>query len=232
MSDERTELEEILRQARREYNPPPETPRGAIWAGIERARASRLRIERPLSRLHWFSWPILVPGAVIAVLIIGIWLGRATRPNEVPEQFTEIGEIGERISERRARTDETPGPGSEAPRHTPRFQHTALDYLSRTETLLTEFQNEPDIPSSHEEFNGWARSLLIEARLLLDSPAAEDQEIASLLQDIEVVLAQIAQLADDRAPGQRSWIKEDVEDRALLMRIRFKTPAGTLSLGI
>jgi hypothetical protein len=72
----------------------------------------------------------------------------------------------------------------------------------------------------------WARDLLASTRLLMDSPAGEDPGRRQLLEDLELVLAQIVQLdpnapAEDRAQLQRSIAREQV-----LTRIRSSIPAG------
>jgi hypothetical protein len=62
----------------------------------------------------------------------------------------------------------------------------------------------------------------------MDSPAGRDPGIASLLLDLELALAEVAQ---GRGPSLEDFAAAE-SDRALLMRIRFKTPAVTVSLGI
>jgi len=96
------------------------------------------------------------------------------------------------------------------------YRVAAAQYLSRTEALLTGFRSEA----------GQARDLLTTTRLMLDSPAAEDPRLKSLLEDLELVLAQIAQVprGSDRADLQ--LINQGLEQRSVLLRLRTANPAG------
>ena len=61
---------------------------------------------------------------------------------------------------------------------------------------------------------------------MLDSPAAQDARLKGLLEDLELVLAQIAQLpsSGDRE-GVRS-INQGLDQRSVLLRLRTANPAG------
>jgi hypothetical protein len=72
-----------------------------------------------------------------------------------------------------------------------------------------------------------ARELLTTNRLLLDSPAAEDRKTRLLLEDLELVLAEIAQLTPEANPGDRELIREGMERGGMLSRLRTAVPAGT-----
>ena len=72
-----------------------------------------------------------------------------------------------------------------------------------------------------------ARQLLATNRLLLDSPAAVDRRTRLLLEDLELVLAEIAQLAADAPPDDRELIREGMDRGGVLSRLRTEVPAGT-----
>src|SRR5207249_232503 len=85
------------------------------------------------------------------------------------------------------------------------YRVAAAQYLTRTEALLTGFRAEarsPGVPTT--QLSRQARDLLATTRLMLDSPAAKDARLKSLLEDLELVLAQLAQLpsSDDREDVQ------------------------------
>jgi hypothetical protein len=71
-----------------------------------------------------------------------------------------------------------------------------------------------------------ARELLATNRLLLDSPAAQDRRMRLLLQDLELVLAEIAQLTPDAPSGDRELIREGIERGGVLTRLRTVVPPG------
>jgi hypothetical protein len=103
----------------------------------------------------------------------------------------------------------------------------AREHLAQAETFLVLFRAslnagqpvEPVVPAT-------ARYLLASNRLLIDSPAAEQPGMRRLLNDVELVLAQIAQLpADSAATTDERLITDGMEQRDLLLRIR--TAAGS-----
>jgi len=106
------------------------------------------------------------------------------------------------------------------------YRVAAAQYLSRTEALLTGFRSEARAGRIDVQFAGQARDLLTTTRLMLDSPAAEDPRLKSLLEDLELVLAQIAQVprGSDRADLQ--LINQGLEQRSVLLRLRTANPAG------
>jgi hypothetical protein len=71
--------------------------------------------------------------------------------------------------------------------------------------------------------------LLATNRLLLDSPAARDRRMRLLLQDLELVLAEVAQLPADATVSQRELMGEGIERGAVLPRLRTVVPAATSS---
>ena len=103
----------------------------------------------------------------------------------------------------------------------------AREHLAQAESFLVLFraslnagqQVEPVVPAT-------ARYLLASNRLLIDSPAANDPGMRRLLSDVELVLAQIAQMPAEGADStDEQLITDGIEQRDLLLRIR--TAAGT-----
>jgi ubiquinone biosynthesis protein UbiJ len=71
-----------------------------------------------------------------------------------------------------------------------------------------------------------ARQLLATNRLLLDSPAAQDDRTRLLLQDLELVLAQIAQLSPRPSSPDLDLITEGLDDGGVMSRLRTAVPSG------
>src|SRR6266702_5415720 len=63
-------------------------------------------------------------------------------------------------------------------------------------------------------------------RLMLDSPAANDARLKSLLEDLELLLAQIAQLPASGDREDVQLINQGLEQRSVLLRLRTANPAG------
>lgn len=198
------QLDESLRAAARDYRVPPETPRDAMWRAIEaQRRVDRLR--RPVVR-RWIPWA----AAAAAVLAIGIGIGRVSAPRPptpMPAPAAAAGP-GSRVSETA-------------------YRLATADHLGQSETFLTLFRASVRSGSRERLASSTARELLATNRLLLDSPAARDRKTRVLLEDLELVLAEIAQLSPEATAGDRELIREDLERGGMLSRLRTVVPAGT-----
>ena len=192
-------FEQWLKDAAQSYNAPPRpTPREEMWKRIEETRRNRHVIEiRP-----WMRWAL----AAAAVLVIGIGIGRWTAHP----------------------------PGANAPvvasadsvRSDVAYQVAAQQYLTRTEVLLTDFRAQSARAQLDPQFVAAARDLLTTTRLMLDSPAANDPRLQPLLEDLELVLAQITQLpAEPGRKNEMDWINQGLNQRSVLTRLRTATPA-------
>lgn len=202
MTDDR--FDERLRQAAQDYHRPPATPREELWHRIAAARAARRRqviVLRPVLR-----WGV----GIAAVLALGVAIGRWSARGGASSSSPAVA----------AGTDQA----STLP-----YRVAAAQYLTRTEALLTGFRAEarsPSVPAA--QFSTQARELLATTRLMLDSPAAQDARLKGLLEDLELVLAQIAQLPSggggDREDVQS--INQGLDQRSVLLRLRTANPAG------
>ncbi len=186
----------------------PEPPREAMWARIEaarrerRAQASRFRRRGPM-----FGWGI----GLAAMLALGIGLGRT-----LPQQDAET-----------AAAPSTRGADLSDAEMLP-YRLAAQQHLTRTETLLTGYVRDVQSGRTREVAN-WAQDLLINTRLLRDSPAARDPTTARLLEDLELHLAQIANLSAQDA-DELGLIQQSIERNNMLLRLQAATasgPAGT-----
>jgi hypothetical protein len=100
----------------------------------------------------------------------------------------------------------------------------AVDYLASTEALLASFPVDAQ-RGRGPEIATWARQLLLDTRLLIDSPAGSDTELVRLLQDLELVLAQIASLPANNPQLEIQLIEEAIRQNRVLARLRLA--AGT-----
>ena len=192
-------LPDRVREAARGYRVPPPTPREEMWAAIvaERERRRHARL-----RARPVRWGL----ALAATLVLGIGIGRLAwreRPPAAPH-----------LASRAAGAE----PGAA-------YQVAAAQYLARTEVLLTAFRAESG--KLDPQFLASARELLTTTRLMLDSPAGDDPRLAGLLQDLELVLAQISQLQAE--PGRRDefdMIRQSITQSGVLTRLRAATPGA------
>jgi hypothetical protein len=108
----------------------------------------------------------------------------------------------------------------------------AIQHLTQAEALLTSFRAEARSGKQVDaQLSAWAKDLLVSTRLMLDSPAGRDPRMRQLLEDLELVLAQIAQLSTQRAGDELNLIDQAVEGRNVLPRLRTTIPAGVRPAG-
>ena len=144
--------------------------------------------------------------ALAATLILGIGIGRMVAPGGLFRSAPVASAAN--------------GP-------TTAYRVAAGQYLARTEVLLTDLHAESRRGRPSAEFVASARDLLTTTRLMLDSPAGDDPRLAGLLQDLELVLAQISQLQTE--PGQQGefdMITQSITQSGVLTRLRAATPGA------
>jgi hypothetical protein len=197
MTEER--LNELLDDARRTWPMPPEPDYQAMWGRIEREAFSGIRPEK--SRAP--SWRTFSLG-LAATLVIGVSLGRlSTRGTTAP--------AGEAVA---VAATESATPASNA------YDKVASELLGRTVVLLTSLPAEARTVGAGERFSTQATELLTSTRLLLDSPAASDARFKDLLEDLELVLAQLAMLQSGRTRQEIDLITDALEERDVMPRIQ------------
>lgn len=208
MSDER--FDEWLKDAARGYNAPPESvPRDAMWDAVAGARRDAARSAtteghpgRKAQRRSW--WSVALAAGVL--LTAGIGIGYWARGTAAPVPTPAVASAG----------DST---GVES------YDVAAAQHLSAAEALLTSYRATA-ADSVDQDVRRWARDLLSTTRLMLDSPAATDPRRHQLLEDLELVLAQIVQLPADAPASDRESISRTIASEHVLTRIRTSIPAG------
>lgn len=106
------------------------------------------------------------------------------------------------------------------------YQVATIRHLTDAEALLTSFTLESREQRTDSRLAGWAKGLLSNTRLLLDSPAGDDPRRAELLEDLELVLAQIVQLSPGAAAQERDLIDGSIRHGSVMTRLRTAIPAG------
>jgi hypothetical protein len=207
-------LDEQLQEAAQSYNLPPEPPRDEMWEHIQAARRSnRLKTARPriVPLRRRLAWPI----GIAALLALAFGLGRLT---------SDHGPVTAPIA-----TAPRTAPGGAAPGQNTAYTVATVQHLSRTDAFLTGFRADARSGRRGGEFTATARDLLSNTRLMLDSPNLTDPRLRSLLEDLEVVLVQIAQLPAEKGGDQLDIITDGLKQRGFIPRLRSAIPAGPAS---
>ena len=207
MNDER--FEELMRDAAISYRRPPNAPLDEMWQSIEAeldasvVAAPRRFTARTLLTSQWMRFA--------AVLVLGIGIGRVwtSRQHDAVTSTTPtiVGVQG--------------GASTAAPKAVATAYDAATTrYLDQTAALLVALPNEIRAGHANGQFIARAGDLLLTTRMLIDSPASTDPAMRNLLEDLELVLAQIVRLQSERGRTEMDLINQAMEQRDVLPRLR------------
>jgi len=236
------QFDQFLEREARSYHEPPPTPRDAMWARIDAERRTRRSSAPVIERRRWW----IAAGALAATLLLGIAIGtvmdrRGAGPAGAPPKLAagpaapaapaaappaRVAPNAPVVAAVRGPAPAVGGASSVA------FDAVAADHLGRAEALLTTFNTESAQGSIDPQIGAWAGDLLSTTRLLMDSPRARNPQTRKLLSDLEVVLAQIAQLKSqpDSEPDELEIIEHAVRRQNMMTRLREATPSGPMPL--
>jgi hypothetical protein len=203
-------FESLMRDAAQTFRTPPEPDLDGMWSEIEReawgASTRPARIEaRGFTRASgWLA---------AATLVIGIGLGRAssfvhTEATTAPKPESTVAIVNPAVPMRNDTSFDAP------------YSAETSQYLGQTAALLIALPAEARSGHPDDKFVGKAAELLTRTRLLLDSPAANDTQMRSLLDDLELVLAQVVRLQNGTDRTEVDLINRALEQRDVIPRLR------------
>ena len=203
-------LPDSLRAAARDYNRPPELTRpdvDAMWSAIEsdafpRRFSTPSAERRAADTRRWYSAGNLMPLA--AVLLLGVAIGRFALPRASAPGVA-------------APTTMASADSVEVPKD---YQNATSKYLGQTAALLVSLPADARSDRADAPYVNRAHDLLLTTRLLLDSPAAADPRFRTLLEDLELVLAQVVRLQSEQSSSEMDLIRQALEQRDVLPRLR------------
>jgi hypothetical protein len=186
----------------------PEPPLEEMWRVIESAHFDK-HAGRSSGWMRTAPWL-----AAAATLLIGIAIGRYLPvKNATNPPFAS------------ARSSESPAPGAKLPLTdtsavADAYRDQTNQYLGQAAALLISLPAKDGSQKANATFANKAADLLVTTRLLIDSPAAtQDPKLRSLLEDLELVLVQIARLRGERNKGDLDLIHQAVEQGDVLSRL-------------
>ncbi|MDB4908873.1 MAG: hypothetical protein JWO05_3657 [Gemmatimonadetes bacterium] len=200
-----------LQQQAAQLNTPPATPRDEMWSAVSSKLAAKKRFT--VSR---YAWPM----ALAAALVLGVALDRmmVARSASAP------------VAASQAATSPAAQPSDPARL----YRVAASATLTEAQALLVSYRHDGlamQDPAAARKLGAWGRQVLASTRLLIDSPAGDDAELRPLLEDLELVLAQIVRLSanatdSSEVSSDRALIDRALTDNKLLPRLRTAIPAA------
>lgn len=199
-------FEEFLKREAHSYNEPPPTPREEIWKRVAAVRHATRPIAKPST-----TWKQVVL-AIAAVLIVGIGIGRWS--------VTGVSNDANIVA--------TTIPDSSDDSQV--YRVAAMDHLDQLDMFITLFKADAREGRTDSSTGVWAQDLLMTTRLMMDSPAGDDPGMRELLEDLELVLAQITDYVAQRDETELELIQEDLEDNGVLLRLKAELAVNSADL--
>lgn len=187
-------LARMIREAGAEYRPVPEPRTEQMWRAIE------ARAFVPRARLTW-GLPLALAAVLALGLGVGFWAGRRAIPAAAAASLPDTAG-----NARFARMGATP------------FVGVASNYLQQMTGLLIAVAGDLRTGQVPAGTIVNARELLSTTRLLLDS-GVEDPRFRDLLEDLELVLAQVVHLRDATPAMDAALIAQALDQRDVLPRL-------------
>jgi hypothetical protein len=199
------QLDRLLDDAARRWRVPIDPPLDAIWSAV----ASEAFQPPSRSSPGWGAVGI----AAAAALIVGVFGGRYSARQAPPPATTAARVASLSVS-----------PASAIDPN----QRAMSELLGRTAVLLAALPAGNAAPDVDPGITVEGARLLTITRLLLDSPAGSDVRLHALLQDLELVLAQVARLEPRHHHDEMQFIQTALDEHDIVPRVR--SAAADLSL--
>ena len=251
--------DELIVRAARDYNEPGPVPRDEIWNRIAEARRSQTDAP-PTSlperrRRYWGVWPG-VGVAAAGLVAVGIAIGRgvertpvhddqgkqaplATVPRDTlhagPDLVTtapvQVAGKSDSVTDN-ARGDAPSSLGDQPNSMNVAYRLAVVNHVVGSEAMITAFRASARRGDVDPQLAKWSRDLLGETRLLESAAPADDATMKRLLDDLELVLAQIVQYSNRgmHSPEDLDLIEQSIRRRSVISNIR-NLSAGRLPSG-
>jgi hypothetical protein len=218
-------FDELMRDAAHTYRKPPVADFDEMWNDIAR-RAPVIGgqeldelapLPAPKATRRFPAWI-----AIAATLVIGVGLGRVSAFVGHSASPSTVAQVAVAPVVATPRNDSTASSAS-----VNSYEGETSKYLGQTAALLIALPSEVKSGRANQQFVGRAGELLTTTRLLIDSPAADDPQMRNLLEDLELVLAQVVRLQNNNSRTELDLINRALEQRDVLPRLRTAVASNT-----
>jgi hypothetical protein len=204
-------FEQFLQREVKDYNAPVTPPADAIWSKIEQDVAVAIdpvRVRRISTRRTWLAAGV----GIAAALVIGIGLGRMTIDTDASRP-------------RLANVPTTMTAPDDSARTAAHAEAATMEHLAQTEIFLTAVRADLKAGRTDADLAERSRELLARTRLLLGASTDRSPATEELLQDLELLLAEISALPTSRPSMDLRLLNETMRQGDILPRIRTTLPA-------
>jgi hypothetical protein len=213
MSEDR--FEKLMRDAAETFHRPPGPPPiEEMWAEIEARSGFRaaptIQAVTPITAARGRRVNIPTWVAAAATLVIGIGIGRGS---------ASVGHETTQPAQPVVVAQNSPASMTDTMLDRPYAIETS-QYLGQTAALLTSLSSDAKSASADVQLTMRASDLLARTRLLMDSPAANEPAMRNLLEDLELVLAQVVRLRGTGSRTDLDIINRALEQRDVIPRLR------------
>jgi hypothetical protein len=137
------------------------------------------------------------------------------------------GETG-RTAKRVRELGERAAPGVDAPTESENLAYrlVVLRHLAGSEAMITAFRSSARSGEVDAQIGEWSRELLSTTRMLEASPVTQDPTMKRLLEDLDLVIAQIAQYVSTgrHNPDDLDLIEQSITKRGVITKLRSTIP--------
>ena len=217
-------MDELLLQVARDYNAPLTVPREEMWSRIQGARAAQQ--SRRTSRV--WVWPG-VGIAAAALLTAGVLIGRKWErdrgtAHEAVARAPSAATAGSTVSRSGESIDASAALS---------YRLVVLKHLAGSEAMITAFRSSAKRGEVDAQIADWSKELLSTTRMLETSAASDDPTMRRLLEDLDLVLAQIKQYVTrgTNSPDDLDLIEQSINKRGVMTKLRSTLPNRTSPVG-
>ncbi|HTE45932.1 MAG TPA: hypothetical protein VK636_11850 [Gemmatimonadaceae bacterium] len=168
--------------------------------------------------------PSLVPPTAVAA-------GAKTTPDDeiVRKLREQTRSTGQRAKELATATVA----GRDAQSNNLAYRFVMLQHLAGSEAMITAFRSSARRGEVDREIAAWSRELLSTTRMLESSAASQDPTMRRLLEDLDLVIAQITQYVTrgTNSPDDLDLIDQSISKRSVIAKLHGINPGRNLPAG-